>query len=197
MNESVATGAEVAVQDQAVHSALQSYLDAQNKHEQALATTGESEQRMQELQAQAEESHLTVIEAEAEATQAKEELRTFHEQEAAARSQLDEAYAILEEAKKLVGEHKEKVKQAEAARVDVENRFSPVFLRLIKAKSVHEKILALSSVEAARLRKRIASAEERMLEQKAAVCDAKISLVDSVDGSLAWSEIKGLIGEGA
>lgn len=180
---------------QKIAAAIQLYNDAIQKQEDMLSTITESEVRMSELQVQAEEAHLSVVEAESAAKMARDELSDIVQQINIASEEHLEALAILEEAKRLVMETEEKLRVGESRKLEVEQGMIPVLMQLGSARTHYERFLALADIENSKMKQIISQAEGQIAASRVAVCDAKLQLLTNPSSLFQWPEIKGFIGE--
>lgn len=181
---------------QVLSTAFKTLSEAQERHTAVLLSASESEARMRELQQEAEDAHLSIVEAEAEADEATRNLQVFIDEAERARIAHQEALAVLEEAQRLVEETEQEYLSAEGLRNLNEQEMVPVFVRLGAAQTVYARFRALAELEDAQLRRELASAEEAVSRIRVSLCDARLQLLEAPVSSEMWPEVKALLGEG-
>jgi len=179
-----------------LEEAMNSFAIAQKKQSDVLASVVVSENRMKELQQQAEECHLAVVEAEAELEMASEKLHELEKEAEKSRRVYLEALDVLNEAQKLVSETEGKYRLAEELRCAKEQEVAPFNIKLGLAQTTYARFIALAEVEKTKLKRHIASAEEEVSVSRVAICDARLQVLQAPEALAYWPAIKELMWEG-
>lgn len=170
--------------------AAKGFDSATTEHHAALEEIASSEQRMKEIQAEAESMQLTSLVAATEANAARELILRHTKNEEIKRYAYQEALDILNDARRMVEETKQELDMAEQTRIDEESKASVVYIKEISAKVTFEKHLAMAELEAAVSRITLGTAERKLAQSKIAIAEVQLNLLDAPNVLEHWPSIQ-------
>lgn len=152
-----------------------------------------SEERMNELQNKAEEISFQLVTAEVAEREAVSGLHSVIGSEVAAKSALDEALKVLEEAKLLVAEEQRNLEVATTRRIEHEQSIAPACIKVRSLQSEMERYRLLAKAEAARVASEVAKGEERLINSQLAGINARLEILSSPAALESWPQLREVI----
>lgn len=173
--------------------AVRSLDSAKAVHKSTLEKIAASEQRMLELQSEAEELHLRAVEAGSKATHARDSVHAFYQEEEVKRADLQTALEILADAQRMVEEKRRELKEAEGARIDQEKQVTTILIEESVAMIAYRKYLSAAKLEDAKNRQRLAEAEHDLVKSEMEIADAQLKLLSAPDVAEAWPQLQKML----